>query len=184
MSPAMPAFSSSRRSMRSMKALSWSAATDSVWNAASSMNSAFDGWRRSQGYVHLVETALMRRLRSLEAPQLRCRGLALMALLPLLVGHAVDMSSALLLRECDPALVGGILQPVGEAVAAEARKVHEVDVLNVRALAQMLEEPAEGGGLQLGPGRRIDVRHGRFPQWRRSRSRVREACRRGERKLS
>src|SRR5918997_662574 len=159
MSPAMPAFSSSRRSIRSMKALSWSAATDSVWNAASSMNSAFDGWRRGQGYVHLVETALMRRLRFLEAPQLRCRGLALMALLPLLVGHAVHMSSALLLRERDPPLVGRILQPVGEAVAAEARKVHEVDVLNVRAFAQMRDQPAEGGGLQLRAGPVVDVLH-------------------------
>src|SRR5581483_12521155 len=57
--------------------------------------------------------------------------------------------------------LGGFLVPVAEAVAAEASKVHQVEVLHVGALAQMLDQPAEGGGFELGTG---TVIHGLDPQ--------------------
>ena len=52
------------------------------------------------------------------------------------------------------------LVPVRQAIAAEAGQVHQVDVLDIRAMAQMRDEPAEGSRLELGPGLVIDILHG------------------------
>src|SRR5262249_23409812 len=49
--------------------------------------------------------------------------------------------------------------PVRQAIAAEAGKIHQVDVLHVGALAQMLDEAPERGGLELGAGL-VVKRHG------------------------
>src|SRR5687767_12995862 len=130
MSPAMPAFSSSRRSMRSMKAFSWSAATDSVLKAASSMRKAPYVWCWRQCYGYLVEAVLMPRLRFLKIGELGWGGLALVAVLPFLVGHAVDVGPALILGKRDAPLVGGLFQPVRQAIPAEPRQIHKIDVLN------------------------------------------------------
>src|SRR3954451_10840677 len=85
--------------------------------------------------------------------------LGLVLRLPLLVGHAIDMRAAVLLRERKPALVCRILQPVREAVAAEPRQVHEVDVLDVGTLPQMLRQSAERRGLQLRSGLVVEMVH-------------------------
>src|SRR5215208_1188990 len=100
-----------------------------------------------------------------EGPGLLGRCLALVPRLPLLVGHAVDSSSALLLGERDSALVGRVLEPVRQAVPAEAGEVHEVNVLHVRAGAQMLDEVAEGGRFELGAGGRVEIGHGIGSVW-------------------
>src|SRR6185437_12707508 len=70
---------------------------------------------------------------------------------PFVVRHAVDDFAALLLRHRHAALVGGILHPVGEAVAAESGEIHEVDVLYVGARAQMLDQSTENGGFEFRP---------------------------------
>lgn len=44
-----------------------------------------------------------------------------------------------------------------EAVAAEPGEVHQIDVLHVGAFAQVLDQPAEGGRLQLGAGRGVEL---------------------------
>src|SRR5438045_8023461 len=108
----------------------------------------------------MVDQALMPRLVPLERRELRRAGLALMAGLPLVVRHAINVLAALLLGQRDSALVRRILEPVRKAVAAEAGQVHEIDVLNVGAVPQMLDESAESGGFQLGPGHGVQVHHG------------------------
>src|SRR5688500_18424307 len=103
--------------------------------------------------------ALMRRLVLLESGYLRRARLVLMLRLPLLVGHAVDVCAAVVLGERDGALVRGVLQPVGQAVAAEAGQIHEIDVLHVRARAEVLDKPAESRCLELGLDLWVDA-HG------------------------
>src|SRR5215217_1255313 len=51
--------------------------------------------------------------------------------LPGLVRHAVDEFAALVLAQRHALLVGRVLHPVGEAVAAEAGEIHQVEVLHV-----------------------------------------------------
>src|SRR5829696_3682669 len=180
MSPASEAFSSSSRSMRSMKALSWSAATNSVAtigflssiDAPAEIRSFAPGCLRGRGAssgadgVHRglrcgSRGQSVRRVVLLESRELLSRRLGLVAGFPVLIGHAVDELAALVLRERDAARVSRVLEPVREAVAAEAREVHEVDVLHVGAGIEVLDEPAEGRGFELGPGRGVDVGHGR-----------------------
>src|SRR5215218_9255020 len=145
MSPAIPAFSSSRRSMRSIKLLSWSAATDSVLKAASSMAGPLSVLVRV-ARVGSWTPGSVAGLRFLEGRELRPGRLVLVARLPGVVRHAVDVLAALVLGERDAARVGGLLQPVRQAVAAEPGEVHQVDVLHVRACPQVLDEAPEGGG--------------------------------------
>ncbi len=83
-------------------------------------------------------------------------GLFLMLGLPFLVRHAVDRLSALVLAHRHAVRIGRILHPVGQAVAAEAGEVHEIDVLHVGARAQVLEQPAERGRLELGARLLVD----------------------------
>ena len=52
--------------------------------------------------------------------------------------------------DLDAALGGGRAIPLRQAVPAEPREVHDVDVLNVGALAKMLHQPAKRRGLDLG----------------------------------
>src|ERR1700728_4459215 len=59
--------------------------------------------------------------------------------LPGLIGHAVDSLAALILAHRDALGVSFFLEPVGQAVATEARPVHQVDVLNVGTTAQRLQ---------------------------------------------
>src|SRR5262245_61049943 len=77
--------------------------------------------------------------------------------LPGLVRHPVDDLPRLFLAEREPLSRGRLMVPAGETIAAEARKLHQVDVLHVGPLAQMRYEPAEGGGLELGPGALVEL---------------------------
>jgi hypothetical protein len=51
------------------------------------------------------------------------------------------------------AFEAGIADPVGQAVAAEARQPHQVDVLRIVAVPQVAHQPAEGGGGLASSGR-------------------------------
>lgn len=68
------------------------------------------------------------------------RGLGLEALLPFRRRHAVNHFTRLCLVQARP----GIIDPVSQAIAAEARQTHQVDVLRVMAMAQMADKAAEG----------------------------------------
>src|SRR3546814_9491275 len=85
--------------------------------------------------------------------------LGLVLRLPLVVGHPVDNLAGGVVVQAQALLLGGGQVPLGEAVAAESRQVHQVDVLHVAALAQVLDKRAEGGGLQLGAGLFVQRRH-------------------------
>src|SRR5262249_6513214 len=90
-------------------------------------------------------------------------GLALGLGLPFLIRHAVDRLTARVLAERDAALVGLFLHPVGQAVAAEAGEIHQIDVLHVSARAQVLDEAAKNRGFELGAGLVVEG-HGVSPQ--------------------
>src|SRR5881628_2526099 len=90
-------------------------------------------------------------------------GVGLVLRLPLLVRHAVDELARLGIRERHTALLGGRAVPLRQAVATEARELHDVEVLDIRALLKMLDQPAERGSLDLGAGRFWNVAgHGRW----------------------
>src|SRR6266436_5615078 len=79
-------------------------------------------------------------------------GLLLMFRAPFVVGHAVDDLPRLLVRQRDAALLGFGAIPFREAVPAEAGEVHQIDVLDIGPLAQMLDETAKGCRFELGAG--------------------------------
>jgi hypothetical protein len=101
------------------------------------------------------EEALLRRL------ELLGRGLALIGRLPGLVGHAVDGLAALVPGHLRALGVGLLLEPVGQAVAAEAGQIHQVDVLDVGAGAQMRDQAPEGRRFEFRSGFVVDC-HGRL----------------------
>src|SRR5687768_8047812 len=72
--------------------------------------------------------------------------------LPLVVGHPVDRLARVGVGELDATLGGGRPVPLREAVPAEPREVHDVDVLDVGALPEVLDEAAERGGFDLDTG--------------------------------
>ena len=76
----------------------------------------------------------------------------LMRLLPGFVGHAVDGLAALVLADRGTLGVRRFLEPVGQAVAAEAREIHQVDILNIGAGAQMFDKAPEDGGFEFRSG--------------------------------
>ena len=49
-----------------------------------------------------------------------------------------------------PLRLGRLAIPVGQAIAAEAGEIHQVDVLHVAAFAQMFHQPAESGSFERG----------------------------------
>ena len=92
-----------------------------------------------------------------------CRaGRRLVLGLPGLVRHAVDCLAALVLAHGEATLVCGILEPIGQAVSAEARQIHQCDVLDVSPLTQMRDQAPEHGRFEFCSGFVID-RHGRYP---------------------
>src|SRR4051812_12064943 len=97
-----------------------------------------------------------------ERSLLRGRSFLLVLRLPLLVGHAVDLLAALVFGERDALRVCCFLHPVTEAIAAEAREIHQIDVLHLAARTQMLDEAAEHRSLELGLGFWVES-HGDFP---------------------
>src|SRR4051812_20695813 len=76
-----------------------------------------------------------------------------LALLPLGIVHAVDRPARLVAAERLPRFRGGLCEPVGEAVAAEAGHAHQVDILRILAMAEVRDQPAErrGGDLVVDP---------------------------------
>jgi len=89
--------------------------------------------------------------------------------LPLLVRHAVDHLARTVLAELETLLAGRLLIPIGQAVAAKAGHVHEVDVLHLMVLAQMADQAPEGRCFQLGLETFVDLGHHRFSIQRRPR---------------
>ena len=79
-------------------------------------------------------------------------GGALKGRLPGLVGHAIDGLAALVLAHRGALGVCLLLEPVGQTVAAEAGQIHQVDVLDVGAGPQMLNEAPENGGFEFRSG--------------------------------
>src|SRR5882724_8682821 len=72
--------------------------------------------------------------------------------LPLVVRHAVDDLTGLGIGDLDAARAGLLAIPARQAVATEARQIHQVKVLHVGALLQMRNQAAESGGFEFGAG--------------------------------
>src|SRR5882762_2302633 len=83
-------------------------------------------------------------------------GRPLICRLPGLVGHAVDGLAALVLGHRSAFGVRLVLEPVRQAIAAEAREVHQVDVLDIGAAAQMFDEAPEHRGFKFRSGFVVD----------------------------
>src|SRR5262245_1351172 len=88
------------------------------------------------------------------------RGFFLVLGLPLVIRHAVNDLARLGIWHLDALLAGLFAIPARQAVAAEAGQIHQVDVLNIGALPQVLHQAAERGGLEFGAGL---VVHGNSP---------------------
>src|SRR6476646_7508740 len=95
-----------------------------------------------------------------EGGLLFCARLLLILRLPVPVWHAVDDLTRVGIGVTNPLLLGRLAIPAAQAVPAEPREVHHVDVLHVGPLAQMLHQTAERGGLQFGAGLVIELRCG------------------------
>src|SRR5262245_24599952 len=175
MSSAIAFFSSSSRSTRSTKAFRWSfakraagrstAAAVAIEPSSSNPSARFrKRGRRGQAERPVIPGVHRRRnlvlvTGLLERGLLVLGGLLLVLGLPFLVRHAVERLPALGLGHRHAARIGGVLHPVRQALAAEAGKIHQVEVLHIGALAQMLDEAPERGGLELGAGL-VVKRHG------------------------
>src|SRR6516225_5672065 len=148
MSSAIAFFSSSRRSTRSTNAFRCSfakraagcscsfltaAAMDIETSSDSSSSSDRRLWeRRGQArrqMIPAVHRSSVLVARFLQCSLLLLRRLRLVLGLPLLVRHAVDQLPTLVLGQRHATFVGGILHPIGQAVAAEAGQVHQINVL-------------------------------------------------------
>lgn len=64
-----------------------------------------------------------------------------MGCLPLGIRHAVDRRSALVLRE-----TASLGHPIAQTVAAKARKPHQIDILHVGPMLEMVDQAPEGFG--------------------------------------
>src|SRR5215471_12191272 len=71
---------------------------------------------------------------------------------PFVIGHAIDDLPRLGIGERNAAVFSFGAIPFRQAVAAKTGQVHQIDVLDVGPLAQMLHEAAEGRGLEFGAG--------------------------------
>ena len=104
----------------------------------------------------------MSRVSLLHRRELLGGGRALIFRLPGLVGHAVDRLAALVLAHGDTLCIRRILEPVGQAVTAEAGEVHQIEVLDIGPPAQMFDKTPESGGFKFRSGFVIDG-HVRYP---------------------
>src|SRR5690606_2089854 len=92
-------------------------------------------------------------LRLLELRELlRCRG-GLIARLPFVIRHAVDALLGRAEIDIDALLLRRLDVPLAEAISAKAREDHQVDVLHVLSLVEMLQQASKHGRveLELGP---------------------------------
>src|SRR5262245_18157185 len=122
--------------------------SDSI-RATPKLTAAIRCGKKEEGLIPLIQSRRMAGRLS-ASPQL-LRRLGLMSRLPLLVSHAVDRLPRFVLAQGKASRRGRLLIPIGEAVPAKPRELHEVDVLNVGPLAKMADEPSEGFRLDLGP---------------------------------
>src|SRR5665213_531447 len=127
--------SSSSRSMRSTKLLSRSPAIPPTSGIGGSMLVLLGG----------------------EAGLLIGARLPLVLAAPFVVRHAVDDLARLRVAELDALFPGGGAVPFRQAIAAEPGEVHQVDVLHVGTLAQVLDEGAERRGFEFGAGLVVDL---------------------------
>src|SRR5271166_510546 len=160
MSPLNPRFSSSSRSIRSMKDFRRSTATPPTsgmvplfpWLCcprSAAPKIAIGPPRRK---ARAVTRRILVLLRGGEGGLLLWARLFLIFRLPFVVGHAVDDFPRLRVRQRDAALLSLLAIPPRQAVATKAGHVHQIDVLDIVPLAQMLDEPPEGRGFELGAG--------------------------------
>ena len=91
--------------------------------------------------VEFHDAALVELQARFHAGDLLGRRLALVAGFPFAHRHAVDQ----LARRVLVARVASLANPVGQAIAAEAGKAHQVDVLRIVAVAQVAHQLAESG---------------------------------------
>src|SRR5262245_61807414 len=115
--------------------------------------------RRGQGAYALIHSTAQRSVGwgepsmllacFFEGGFLRRRRFLLVLRTPFVVRHAVDDLAALVLAHRHAFFVGGVLHPVGEAIAAEAGEIHQVDILHVGACPQVLDQAAIDGGFEF-----------------------------------
>lgn len=96
-------------------------------------------------------------LRRIERGELLGRRFLLMFAFPLREWFAVDALARLIFAHVDAAFCRRFAIPVGQTIAAEAGKDHQIDVLHVGAFGiEMLEQAPECGRFQFG------IAHGLF----------------------
>src|ERR1700730_5390194 len=155
-------FSSSSRSMRSIKDFSCAPATPPTSGmipsspghdaapAARSRTIAIAPCRRKARRPSPTQPSML--LRGSESGPLLGARFLLVFRPPFVIGHAVDDLARFGICQRESAILGFGAIPFREAVAAKAGQVHQIDVLNVGPLAQMLDEAAEGCGFEFGAG--------------------------------
>src|SRR5215469_3155010 len=126
-------------------------------------------------------------LRSRECRPLLGGGFLLVFRPPFVIGHAIDDLARFGIGERDATVFGFRTIPFREAVAAKAGEVHQIDVLNVGPLAEMLHEAAERRGLEFDAGLVVHrnllvvaqlylasrpARLKRYPRWAAARRRI------------
>src|SRR6266436_4047518 len=161
MSPLSARFSSSSRSMRSMKDFSCSPATPPT----SGMDPLFPhhdaapaarcrkiavGLCRRKAEASTCRTSVI--LGGGEGGFLLGAGFFLIFRPPFVVGHPINDLPRLRVRQRQAALLGFGAIPLRQAVPAEAGQVHQIDVLDIGPLAQMLDETAKRCRFELGAG--------------------------------
>jgi hypothetical protein len=108
--------------------------------------------KRAHRHPLWVKGRLVMRIALVKCRLLLGRRFLLVFLAPFVIGHAVDDLAALLLGHRQALAVRGVLHPVRQAVATEAGEIHQVNVLDVRARAQMFDQAPVNGRFQLNAG--------------------------------
>ena len=71
------------------------------------------------------------------------RRFVLVITFPFIHGHTIDRLSGLVVVHIQSSVIGCSQVPFGQAVAAETGQVHQVNILNIAALLQVLDESAK-----------------------------------------
>jgi len=95
---------------------------------------------------HLVLMVLLEHLILLR------RGFRLVFLLPLGVRHSVNNLLGLFFIELNSFILSRLSVPVTETISAKTRKIHEVDILYLFVLIQVLYQMSEYSGFKFNPG--------------------------------
>ena len=80
------------------------------------------------------------------------RGFRLVFLLPLGVRHSVNNLLGLFFIELNSFILSRLSVPVTETISAKTRKIHEVDILYLFVLIQVLYQMSEYSGFKFNPG--------------------------------